>query len=344
MMEESMIFRNFLKVFLVFILITAAARAEVKTEEKTTVQLPGALGGMMKVFGGKTARQGLIQKVAVKGNRKMTTTDDTAELIDLSEEKVYQIDLKKKTYTVLTFAEMKRQMEEAMAKAKEEAAKNPSAKPEPQPTPEQKPEFTIDAKISESGQKKTINGYDCREVVMTITVTPKDKAAENGTMTMVTSMWLTPSIAAMKELEDFDRRYAEKMITPLATELAQQVAPAMAVYPGLQEAMGKFEIEKVNMSGTAVLTTMRTQIAVPPDAANKSQTPPPAAEPTKQSSIPTSIGGLLGGLGRKAAPKPDESASTPPGTLMSTNHELVSVSTVVSSADISIPAGFKEKK
>jgi hypothetical protein len=336
-------FRGFLKVSLVLILMATAARAEVKTEEKTTVHFPGLLGGVMKVFGGKSARQGVVEKIAVKGDRKMTTSEDTAQLIDLSEEKVYQIDLKKKTYTVVTFAEMKRQMEEAMAKAKEEAAKTPAEKPDPKTSSNQKPpEYVIDVKISESGQKKTINGYDCREVVMNITVRPKDKTAQDGSMIMTTSMWLGPKIAAMKELEDFDRRYAEKMVLPFASEMAQEIGPQMAMYPGMTEAVGKLEIEKVNMNGTAILTSVRAEVAAPPESSKPQATPPP--EQNKQSNIPTSIGGLLGGLGRKAAPKPEASDADKPGTLMSTNHELVSVSTVVSAADVSIPAGFKEKK
>src|SRR6185295_9428423 len=86
--------------------VASIARAEVKTEERTRVQFPGLLGGFMKVFGGKSAKEGIVEKVAVKDDRKMTTNDETAQLIDLAEEKVYQIDLKKKTYTVMTFAEM----------------------------------------------------------------------------------------------------------------------------------------------------------------------------------------------------------------------------------------------
>ena len=49
----------------------------------------------------------VMATVAIKGDRKMTTTDETAQLIDLDEEKVYDIDLKHKTYTVTTFAEMR---------------------------------------------------------------------------------------------------------------------------------------------------------------------------------------------------------------------------------------------
>ena len=106
------------------ILAAAAAlgvsvRADVRTEEKTHVTFAGALGRMVNMFGGKAAREGLVQTVAIKGDRKMTRTDETAQLIDLNEEKVYDLDLKHKTYTVTTFAEMRQKMEEAQAKAKE---------------------------------------------------------------------------------------------------------------------------------------------------------------------------------------------------------------------------------
>ena len=94
-------------------------RADVKTQERTQVRFEGALGRIVNMFGGKGAREGIVSAVALKGNRMMSTTDTTGEIVDLGEEKVYQLDLKKKTYTVVTFAELRRQMEEAMAKARE---------------------------------------------------------------------------------------------------------------------------------------------------------------------------------------------------------------------------------
>ena len=136
-----MTFRKFSIAYLApLLLIAQTGRADVKTEEKTKVEFTGMLGGFMKVFGGKSAKEGIINKVAVKGNRKMTTNEDTAELVDLSEEKVYQIDLKKKTYTVVTFAQMRQQMEDALAKAKQQAASQPppeAPKPDPKAQPQQ---------------------------------------------------------------------------------------------------------------------------------------------------------------------------------------------------------------
>jgi hypothetical protein len=354
-----MTFRRVSIVSLAFLMLIAqAALAEVKTVERTKVEFPGMLGGIMKVFGGKSASEGVVNKVALKGNRKMTSNEDTAELVDLTEEKVYQIDVKKKTYTVLTFAQMKQQMIDAMAKAKADAAsaaQTPAPKPDPAAPPApppQKPDVVIDFKLQESGQKKAINGFDCREVVATITVRQKDKPADDGSMVMTTSMWLTPTIAALKELEEFDRRYAEKLVIPDAQEMARQIqmAPAVAAYPGLGDMMGKLEVEKVKMDGTTVLTSIRVEAVGNPDQAQADKPKPAPAEQPKQSGVPTSLGGLLGGLGKKAAPKPDTTTTTTTtdsnksGSLMSTNHELLSVSTSVADSDVSIPAGFKEKK
>ena len=81
------------------------------------------LGRMVNLFGGKGAKEGIVSTVAVKGNRKATFNDTTGQIIDLGEEKVYELDMKKKTYKVATFAELRRRMEEAKAKAEQNAQK-----------------------------------------------------------------------------------------------------------------------------------------------------------------------------------------------------------------------------
>jgi hypothetical protein len=154
----------------------------------------------------------------------------------------------------------------------------------------------------------------------------------------------------MKELEDFDRRYAEKMVLPLAMDMAsqQQMTSAMAAYPGLGDAMGKLDVEKVKMDGTAVLTSVRFEAVGTADQTAPAAQPKPAPAAQPKPALPTSLGGLLGGLGKKPAAKTEEKAeakdSSTPGAIMTTNHELVSVSSSVSDSDVSIPAGFKERK
>jgi len=94
-----------------FVLLSSySLRADVRSDQKAHVQFAGMLGRMFNMFGGKAARAkgGTTISIALKGDRKATTTDNTEQIIDLGEEKIYDIDLKKKSYTVTTFAELRR--------------------------------------------------------------------------------------------------------------------------------------------------------------------------------------------------------------------------------------------
>ena len=106
---------------LVLALGASPAHADVHSDQKTRVQLGGAIGGIVNVFGGKAAREGVTTAVSVKGDRKATMGDSGGQIIDLTEEKIYDVDLRRKTYKVTTFAELRRQMEEAQRKAREQA-------------------------------------------------------------------------------------------------------------------------------------------------------------------------------------------------------------------------------
>jgi hypothetical protein len=343
--EPAMNHRKVLLISLSSLMLAAPAfLADVKVERRTKLEFPGVLGGIMKTFGGKGAREGIVSKIAVKGDRKMSVNEDTAELVDLAQEKIYQIDMKKKTYTVVTFEEMRRQMQEAMAKAQSGGA----APNRGQKNGEKPPEYKVDVSIKESGQKKNINGYDAREIVTTITTYEKDKKPEDGAMVVTSSTWLAPRIAAMKDMEDFDRRFAQKLLLPFAADMAQQMAPMMAMYPGLKESMGKLDAEKVNMNGTAVLTVIRATGTGNPNANSNQNAQAKPAQENKQET-PKSIGGLLGGLGKKAVKKDDKKEETKAdgtqtASFMTINEELLSVAPSVAEADVSIPAGFKEKK
>jgi hypothetical protein len=317
------------------------AHADVSTEEKSQVKFAGMLGRMMNLFGGGAARDGIVSTMAVKGDRKVTRTDQKEQIVDLKEEKVYNVDLKDKSYTVTTFADMRKQMEEAQKKAAEQAqrASPPEAKPK---AGQQAPEMDVDFSLKESGAKKAINGFDAREVVMTIAVREKGKTLEqNGGLVMTTSNWLTPKIAAMKEVADFDRRFAEKLALPTMID-AQQMATVMAMYPGMKDAMKRLDVENVKLDGTAVLTTMTV------DAVASAEQTAQAKPQPKEEAPPASLGGLAGRLARRAVKKDPEPApaaaqSDNRATFMTVQHEVLKVSPTVTEADLQIPAGFKLK-
>jgi hypothetical protein len=106
-----------------FVLATSAypAHADVHSDQKTRMQLGGAIGGIVNVFGGKAAREGVTTAVSVKGDRKSTMGESGGQIIDLNEEKIYDVDARRKSYKVTTFAELRRQLEEAQRKAREQA-------------------------------------------------------------------------------------------------------------------------------------------------------------------------------------------------------------------------------
>jgi hypothetical protein len=320
---------------------THAVSADVRADQKTRVELGGMLGRMANLFGGKAAKEGVVSTVAVKSNRKATMNEQTGQIVDLTEEKVYDLDLKKKSYKVTTFAELRRRMEEAQKKAEEDARKQ-EGRESPAPPSNEKQEMEVDVDIRNTGEQKAINGFDTRQVIMTITLREKGKTlAQGGGMVATTDMWLAPKIAAMKEIADFDVRYAQQLYGGMfAGVSAEQMAAAMALYPMMKQAMGRMTIEGAKLEGTAILTTM-TMDAVKSGEQIAQETT--AAEEKVEKPAP-SLGGLLGGLAKKAAARKGDDGSKARTTFMTSTNEVLAIATAVSAGDVDVPAGFKENK
>ncbi|HJR61411.1 MAG TPA: hypothetical protein VJ813_18515 [Vicinamibacterales bacterium] len=305
--------------------------AEVKTREKTQIKFEGMLGRVVGMFGGKAAKEGIVSTTAVKGNRKATLNDNTGQIIDLGEEKLYEIDFKKKQYQVTTFEEMRRRMKEAQEKAKEDVARAEGQKEEAKPE-EPRKEWEVDFEAKETGQRRQIAGHDARQVIMTTTVREKGKALEDGGgFVMTADSWLGPEIASLKELSDFDLRYYKQLYGADALGLAaEQVAMVMAMYPMFQQASERLKQEGDKLKGTPLATTTTFEAVK-----SKAQ----MAEAANQSN--SGGGGLGGMLARKMIKKGE---TTQRGTIFTAQHEFQEVSAAVAGTDLDIPAGFKEKK
>ena len=106
------------------------------TYTETTQMTGGSMLGLMKMAGAfsKQARQvgaPIVSTVAIKGNRMVRINPENTEIIDLDAETITNIDTLKRQYTVITFAQMKQQIEAAAAKMKEQQAKSaPAAAPQ----------------------------------------------------------------------------------------------------------------------------------------------------------------------------------------------------------------------
>ena len=326
-----------------FALSVNSVRADVRADEKTHFEFAGMLGRMVNLFGGKGAREGVTSSVAVKGDREVRLTGDNGQIIDLAEEKVYDLNLKKKSYKVTTFAEIRRKMEEAQKKA-EDAARRQDDKKDKTPAANEK-QVEIDVNVKNTGERKAINGFETREQVVTITIREKGKTLEQGGgMVLTSDMWMAPRIAAMKEIVDFDMRYAQKLYGPILADVsAEQMATAMALYPQMKQALGRMSTEGAKLDGTAIMTTMTM------DAVQSADQTAESAKQKEEESKPSAsdgVGGLMGKFAKKMANKKSGGDEENKGraTFLTSTVEVLKVETSVAASDVAVPAGFKETK
>jgi hypothetical protein len=336
-------------ILIALVCVGGTLRADVKTQEKSQFKLGGALGKVVGMFGGKAAREGVVSTVALKGDRRAKTTDRHEEIVDLAEEKVYTIDLDDKSYTVATFAELRKKMEDAQKEAQERAQRQkPEEKADKAPADKTgEKQVEVDFDLKETGEKKAINGYDTRQVIMTITVREKGKTLDEAGGTVLTAdTWLAPEIPEMKEVAQFELRYAQKLYGGLlTTESMQQMAAAMAANPGLKDAMARFQKEKVNLKGTAISTIVTLDgVKSAPQMAEDAR----RGEGSDDSSSGGG-GGLIGGFARRMAKHKSEdkpaAAAQPPNraTVLTLTNDVLKVEPSASAADVAVPAGFKQK-
>ena len=333
----------------VLTLASSTLLADVRSDQRVRFQLGGAVGKIVNIFGGTGAREGTASTVAVKGNRKATMSDTAGQIIDLSEEKVYDLDVKRKTYTVTTFAEMRKELEEAQRQAEQSAREERSSEDrssEPA-TPEAKDpnarEYEVDFDLKNTGASRTINGFATRQTVVTVTVREKGKTLNDaGGMVMTADLWTAPDAPSTKELAEFDRKYAEKIFGPVVSGASpQDMAMALAMYPQIKPALDKLRAQGSSVEGTAILTEIKME-AVPPGTANQTaESLPPAEEPKKKG-----LGGMLGGLRKMAeqAQKGNSNSKPQRAIIMTTSVEMEKLTTDVDAAAVALPEGFTQKK
>src|SRR6187402_3455735 len=87
------------------------------TYEQSSKVTGGMMAGMMKFAGAfsKQAREPMRSTVMVKGDRMAMVNGDRVTIIDLNKETMTDVNTKDKTYSTITFADMKA----AMAKMQE---------------------------------------------------------------------------------------------------------------------------------------------------------------------------------------------------------------------------------
>jgi hypothetical protein len=314
----------------------------------------------------------------VHGNQKAVVSKETIEITDLDQETITQVDMVHKTYSVVTFAQMRqafenmpKQMEQAQEQAKQEQAQQPQ-----QPKTDLK--TTFDVSVKNTGVTKEVNGLTAQEQLVTLQMhvtdpnAPPSDAGNTMTYVVTTDAWIASDPPEVKEIQDFDKRFGQKLMAgvDMSAWKAQMTHqnPGMAQIfgskPGSGEAMAQMAKEMAKLQGTRVMevTTMGGSGNGSAAAQNSTQNsaPAPAATPASSNS---SVGGLLGsalggsalgGFHRKKSPPPadtttpatpaaDGTQTTTSATLMEMTMQKSNFSqAAVPSSAFQVPAGFKK--
>ena len=286
-------------------LLSSAVLADASYQETTQItggsfvdvvrQTPFLPASMKKMF------DPVNSLTMLHGNQLASVSKSSTQIVDLDQEAVTHIDNEKKTYYVMTFAEMRQAMkdmpkklEEAQAKLKEAQAQSTA----PQgPNPAANIKVTFDVNVTEPGAPKTVNGILARQQFLTIKAhvttldTTTDQGANTITYNYVTEIWSAPEPPEMLEVDAFSLRYAKKMMEGVdAAALMKAMKPALspgatgqlfATNPALSAAMSdmakKMAEEQAKIKGVRILEITRLGGDTMLTTASTTTTPPPPA-------------------------------------------------------------------
>lgn len=339
--------RTYVSIIILSVFTATTLLADAKITQKSQMQLGGVLGAAANVFGGRSMKDGITSEVVVKKNRRLSRTGDIGEIVDLDEEKIYSVDYAKKTYKVATFAEVRKQFEDAMKSAKSDASETKQSKKDPDA-----PEYEVVFDSKNTGEREEINGYSAKKVIATVTVKEKGKKLEqSGGAVLTADLWMAPRIAPVREHEEFERRYVKKLFGDLGVDF-RSMAALSALSPEMSKAMKKFQESLASMDGSAVRTELTFEtVADPRQRAERGSEDEEAASAAANQAA-KALGGLMNRMRKRPAEDQEEkketkkaAAKTKGGSMLFTSKsELLSASASASAADVAIPAGFKARK
>jgi hypothetical protein len=294
------------------------------TYQQTTQMTGGSLLKMMKtvgVFSSQARHMGdpIVSTIYLKGNRLADVSPQQIQIIDLDNETITQIDVEKKTYSVMTFAQMKQAMENSREQMKKEMAKQ---QPQQAQNPDaQNVQMSFDVKVRKTGATKDVSGLNSSEAILTMTMTATNTQTQQaGNLAMTNDMWMVPSVPGYEQVRDFYQKFGAKM-GDVTAGFGRDFSRMLAQQPGANQAMGDMVKEMQKLDGVPVMQVMRMGTTVNGQAlpaASEAPLPAEPAGPTKgeiakagmSSMISSRLGGF-GGFGKKkqAAPPPDQDAT-----------------------------------
>jgi len=242
----------------------------------------GALNSMVKFAGvfSKQARQSTQPTETttyVKGNRmRKDLADGQTQIIDLDARQITYIDNQKRTYSILTFDQMRAAAERARAQMQAQAAtRSPGDAPPPnlQVTPK--------VNVTRTGKTAAILNLPTSEVQMDLDMemqsTDPKTQGQSANMWVKSDSWVTPSIPGYEELTAFSQRFGKEM----------SWLPGEMFGGNVQTSQGMAELRQhaSELKGFPVLQYVSMGMA-PTGQSGQTQQPPPAqAQPSESQSV-----------------------------------------------------------
>jgi len=240
--------REWLPALVLTLLLASTAAADVTIRETTVSEGLGGFGNgtthrTMTVAGDVSRSEDEATytgrfKTLAGGGKPRTSVSITR----IDREVIWDLDPQKKTYTELTFAEMRELMAKGLAEADRSAR---DAEPG-----DDEMTFTVD--VRRTGAKQDVNGFAAEQVIVTCVGRPKNAAkdAKGGEVRIVMDQWLAKSAPGAKEMAEFGRRFAAKM--GLDPQLSNIAGTVQRMYGG---AMKELAAKMKDLDGYPVRST-----------------------------------------------------------------------------------------
>ncbi len=343
-----------------------AARADFKYTESAKMT-GGMMGGMMKMAGAfsKQAREPMVSTISVKGRRLRTEySDGKVHLIDLDGRRIIDLDTQKRTYSVVTFDEMRAAIQDAQEKAKKQAHEKGGENANVKVVPK--------IQVTPTGNTRVILDQPAKEVKVRLDMEvqsddPKQQG-QTASYWFTSDAWVAPGVKGHEEVTKFYER--------MAKELNWVPGAMLGGNPEMANAMVEFRKNTSAMEGFPLVQNTSFGFGVPGQPATAgggSQPPATTIEPqpsqssqaaaTPGGAAAKAIGGVLGGFGgfgkkkkKEPATQESSSASAAPGSsqpattgasnsasLMDMTVEVTSFSNDALDASLfEIPAGYTQ--
>lgn len=341
------------------------------TYQETSQITGGSILKMIKMAGvfssdARKAGDPIVSTVYLKGNRLARVSPEQIEIIDLDKETITNIDPPKRTYTVMTFQQMKDAMERAMQQAKQEQAAHPSNAAAENPDAKDV-KMSFDVHVRNTGVEKQVSGLGAKEAILTMLMkATNEKTQQSGSMAITNDMWMVPDVPGYEQVRAFYKRMGEKM-GPMFSGMGMSMMRTLAQQPGATQALSDMRTEMEKLKGVPVMQIMRmgaTTDGKPLPAASEAPLPsdsspamPSASEVAKKSAtsaITSRLGGFggFGGFGKKKqATEPAQeqtvsqtSQAAPTSTVLMESQVTTSEfsSGPVDESHFQVPAGYKQ--